>query len=329
HIEYMFAELTKVLEELGISFYGESIEEYGEGLNSKVYIANSSVGKLIIHIVNCTSEHDLQKIDKKIRLVGAKLQEQNAIPTAQIITAGRLAEGQVFLAQKFIDGTPLGKRDIVKGKIIDTYNVKKPEKYIVQWAQVILKIHSIKCERFGYIDVNIDANSEPLTGKYHSWFEYLETEAKRWLETLRTAEHLGEKYITNHQFGQFKLAINSLLQKNELLFDIKQGSLLHWDIVNPSNVLIKRGKISGIIDFEWCAIGDPLWDLVFSESRLQAKYSELSGIDTETIRKKLLLYHPLWFLWGTNTHLHRPEILNVCLNEFITGMEKARNAGMF
>jgi len=156
----------------------------------------------------------------------------------------------------------------------------------------------------------------------------LRIETNRWLENLAIAKYKKVKYITTKEYKEYKQALNDLFEQNKYLMKIKRGSLIHWDINNPGNVLINKGKISGIIDFEWSIIGDPIWDLVLSNEDLQDKYSKTTNMNIKHIKRKLLLYRPLWFLWGTNTHLHRPHILNICLSEFTTGLDKLRKEKM-
>jgi len=294
----MFEEVIESLANLSILLKESDFIELGAGLNSVVYLANSSNGKLVIHVVDCTVEHEYQQIDKKILKVHAKLEEYPEIPAPKIITSGRLSDGKVFFVHEYLEGIPLGKRSIIDEKIVDMYNMGNPSDYLIQLTDLLLKIHLIKCKGFGYIDVN----KKDLTGRYNTWIDWLKTESTRWLEDLAEAEHEGKEFISEKQYEEYKQALKELFEKNEEFMEVEQGVLVHWDMNNPGNVLIEKGIITGIIDFEWSIIGDPMWDFVLSGEELQKEYSKKTNISLEHIKKMMLLYHPLWFLWGTNTH---------------------------
>ena len=316
----MLEEIRSSLSAVDISVH--DIQEFSSGLNSKVYLADSSKGNLTIHIVDCNIEHDYQQLDKKIILVYDELENHPDIPTAPIIAAGKLDDGGVFFVNLFLEGDQFGRREIKDMKVIDSYDVQDPEDLLKQLAKLMIRQHAIKGQGFGYIDTN----KNHICGRYDTWLDYLSTESGRWLGNLAVPSE--EPYISPEEYEQYKSDLRSLFEKQKGLLALTQASLLHWDINNPTNILIKDRNISGIIDYEWAILGDPLWDLVLSEDLVQEEYSRMTKTPLNLIRKKLLIYHPLWFLWGTNTHFPRPYILKTCLKEFTEGLDKLRDAGM-
>ena len=99
---------------------------------------------------------------------------------------------------------------------------------------------------------------------------------------------------------------------------------VHGDLL-PGNILIKDGRLSGIIDFSCVGLGDPACDLIVAWNLLNAKnrmlFRELLRVDDDTWRRgqawalsQSLLILP--YYRDTNPHL--VEIANYTLGEIFS-----------
>jgi len=83
--------------------------------------------------------------------------------------------------------------------------------------------------------------------------------------------------------------------------DWRESCFVHGDIVNPSNILVENGEITGILDFEWALVGDPAWEFAFTDMPIE-KYIEITGENETKFRERIKLCRFFWLLWGTNVH---------------------------
>ncbi|CAM3178704.1 phosphotransferase [Paenibacillus lupini] len=84
-----------------------------------------------------------------------------------------------------------------------------------------------------------------------------------------------------------------LARVSGLLTDVKEASLVHWDLWD-GNIFVKDGAISGLIDFERAFWGDPLCEYYFG--RLTQEWSNafyagygINGL-TEAEQRRRVLY---------------------------------------
>lgn len=84
-----------------------------------------------------------------------------------------------------------------------------------------------------------------------------------------------------------------IARSSELLTEVKEASLVHWDLWD-GNIFVKDGGISGLIDFERAFWGDPLCEFYFgrltqaSSKAFYAGYG-INGL-TEAERRRRVLY---------------------------------------
>ncbi len=279
------------------------IEIESKGLMSKVFRTDSNLGRLIIHLSSPTKEQKKQQVYKKIFYLSRVLKQKKFIPSAKVYLTGKI-KGKIFLVQEYLKGEPLGDRVIKNGKIINCYLLKGKENYLKLLEEMIARLHIIKLPGYGFLKIE----HGKIGGSYHSWIEFLKQSSRDWLMNL-------SKYKT------YQIRLNNFFEKyqSELNF-LEPGSLIHGDMINPGNVLIKNGEISGIIDFEWAAVGDPAWEFAFCEEPLNYYFAACKKFKIKVNQKKFLvkrkLYKTLWLLWGANVHAKGGIFKNILFKEF-------------
>ena len=176
------------------------------------------------------------------------------------------------LVPKGISASPdYSLQEIIDGVSLD----KVPQR---QWTSIIhgvgkqLEIvHNIKISGFGQIDVNTYREDRLLRGSNQSWLEFLQSifsyrfdEFKSKVEKEQSEGFIGSKLPLSRQkqlveVVQREKEIKSKLNK---LPEINQGSLLHGDL-HFEHILVRKNKLSGLIDFNKTLTGDPLYDIAY------------------------------------------------------------------
>lgn len=92
-------------------------------------------------------------------------------------------------------------------------------------------------------------------------------------------------------------------------------------MINPGNVLINEGKISGIIDFEWAAAGDPAWEFAYCSEPLDYYFDCLEEAGGKYVNRnefllKRRIYRVLWLLWGISVHAKGGIIKEILYKDF-------------
>lgn len=109
-------------------------------------------------------------------------------------------------------------------------------------------IHSFTFERFGKLR-SLDFNS---------WPDYFTDYVRRYEQSAQRYGLLDD--ATKHR-------LESVLERAQPLIDmVTRGVLVHSDF-HYENILHERGKLTGILDFEWALAGDPANDLMIAETR--------------------------------------------------------------
>ncbi len=128
----------------------------------------------------------------------------------------------------------------LEGKLLE----QVPE-YSGAAAEALARISSVEFKSAGIINVDGTISLFPFGGSKGFIAEKLEhAEVRAWL---------GEKVVD---------VLVAVFQKEAGRLDEldAQSRLVHGDF-NPTNILIHRGKISGILDWEFCHAGTPYMDI--------------------------------------------------------------------
>ena len=278
------------------------------GFMSKVFGAQTGRGPAIIHLVQTPVEEQLyQNVPQKIDTISRLLQHIPEVP--KIYATGELPKGGYFLVQELKSGTPLGKRSYRDHVFTDEFLVDDPNVYLPELQEILLLVHSVTSDKFGYIDFS---KKIPIAIQ-DSWTDFLSVNLERNLQTLSASEKAhGISYFDSISIDETLNRALSIIDAHEELFKIDRAHLIHGDICNYSNVLISDTTIEGIVDFEWSLFGHPAWEFVFTKSPPLDTYIPKAiekGIISPDLdfHRSIELHNIFWCAWGAAVHAGDPE----------------------
>ena len=274
------------LEKRGITLDRSSVALCAtQGFNSRVYSAHSNMGEVIVHITKPIEEQIRQRVWEKMEGVSFILLKNKELPVAKIIHSERRDDGTFLLVQQKLLGDPFGKRVLLDGDFVDEWG--GPSLSVSTQIETILAtLHSVSVPGFG----PIVKEGKSAKGKYESWGDFLDTEFPLWLASVATKET-----------PEFVTQLESYFATNRSSFIYDEGSLVHGDATNPSNILGSEGKVTGLIDFEWAISGDPAWEFVFNNTYPLDMYFKERSMSTDAqrvFRERISLYGPIWLTWA-------------------------------
>jgi aminoglycoside phosphotransferase (APT) family kinase protein len=178
-----------------------------------------------------------------------------------------------------------------------------PERYLRPLIDEMRKVHEVTAM------VGAGPVLEVERGSRHSWRDYLlqvltgQNPEFRWLEIARHPEIDGDL---------FSRALDAAVAQAQELDFPTTLNLLHGDL-NPYNVFVRGGEITGIIDWSYARYGDPLYD--FARLRMNPfvrgnpsamhEYRSLLNLSPDEARREafyyvvnLLEYVNWYFLYG-------------------------------
>jgi len=306
--------IQKKLSEINIQLDVSSLQKQKtKGFMSTIYSCSSNIGNLIIHLITPVAEQIRQKNYQKIYFVSKILEKYKEISTARVYCFGITPQKNYFTVQEFLPGKILGDRIIKKGTIINRY-FKNGKKLLKSLEEELARLHLIKLSGYGFLQVK----DNQIVGQYNSWREFLDKSSKKWLMNILKDEKDG---LFKKDYTETKKSIENFLEKyNKYLFYKNKGVLIHGDMINPGNVLVNKGKISGIIDFEWAAVGDPAWEFAYSSESLHYYFDFFKRrgkcINQDKFLLKRKLYRVFWLLWGINVHARGGVIKKILYKDF-------------
>lgn len=220
-----------------------SIVDSSKGRDHTVFIIDSKKGKFVIRFAK-EDFHTLKSHDYAL-----KKWHKLGIPVPKI-----LALGKDYDIETFIDGESIKKKEL-------------SDDIIVELANIIKKMHSLKTKKYSYIDIK-------GVGCKDSWEIFQRDFLRDKLLRIR-------KLMTSKEFA----ILTDFLEKN-IVRDFNSPRLLHKDL-NPDNILIHKGKISGIIDASDAISGDPLFDIaiLYLKIREQDFYKFMKAYGTKDIKR--------------------------------------------
>ena len=195
------------------------------------------------------------------------------VPVPEIIRIENDAKyiGYRFIIMTFVEGDPL--EEIWKKITVD-----ERTQIIVDFANIVRNLHSLKFDMFG----DIEEYSCPR--RFYSMKSLLKANTRRYARMLGASKLLPIKLVTLTQ--NF---IENNLDKTKFL---AEPYLVHSDL-HPKNVIVIKQdtwKINAILDFEWSYAADPIIDLFDIEKDWMLD-SDLVKVffDTYSLNKKLNL----------------------------------------
>lgn len=268
----MQKQLIKKLVKSKLGLNVKTITDMKKGYNGKIYLIKTNKKALIL------------KFQKKNyhRLIGEVqiLEEFNRlrIPAPKVLITDFRHH---FIIEEKIDGVTL------KDAKLST----KQRRYILKAIGVYLKkIHKVKTKGFGYFSKNLVGGSKTWNGYLHSGSDFIRLKNKGIIpnEFLLKIEKFYKR--------------NANLNNNILGFN--RPKLLHGD-VRFENIIVRNGKINGIIDAGEAISGDPTQDLasIYNEFKNQDKWYTPRLIEDFEIaygrinKKRLRLYLLNLLMW--------------------------------
>lgn len=134
-------------------------------------------------------------------------------------------------------------------KWLETHS-EDTQKLSYETGKTMAKFHQIEVEGFGSLD-NEKAKEGKLVGLHKNIASFVRASLEKNLEAL-----VNYKTITKEQSEK----INSLFSDKNPLLKCKKGIIVHNDFVDW-NLLTDGKTITGILDFDECAIADPIFDI--------------------------------------------------------------------
>ena len=198
-----------------------SIKDISKGVDQKVKIVSTDKGKFIFKFPK-RQVFNFREFFACKKLIGK-------IPVPKIILKRRS-----FIIESFLEGTDL-----------DEVKLSGREDKIIysQLGLFLKKIHTIKMKGFG--DVGFNGK-----GEFKTLREAVSPEIRNYLKRIKTSKLFSKEEVDK---------LENYLRKKDHLLDSKQSVLLHIDY-EESNIKVKNGKVSGILDFGDLASGPKALD---------------------------------------------------------------------
>ena len=129
-------------------------------------------------------------------------------------------------------------------------NPNDVDKIMIEAGKTLATLHTIKVPGFGPFD-NEEAKKGNLIGIHSSFAKSVRAGLESSINIL-----VDYKVITTEQSE----LLNELYNENSPLLECNQGVLIHKDYVDW-NLLTNGNQITGILDWDECAAGDPIADI--------------------------------------------------------------------
>lgn len=135
-----------------------------QGWMSAVFVVESNIGPLIIHVSSLVKEHQRNKVWEKFSGLADLIAVHPKIPAPPIHYAG-LLNNKFVLVQDFLDGFPAGKRILENNIIFDSWHLDRTE-IMQKVLKVLSAVHKIQFKKFGWPVLNENKlNGSHYTGR--------------------------------------------------------------------------------------------------------------------------------------------------------------------
>lgn len=201
-----------------------------EGCRTTNYIIKTKNEKYILKVF-FNKEQDYKKDIKLLNILKSEIPVQRIYRVDTDLEIGN----REYAIYEYIEGKTIGQC-LREGYFMD-------EKFVKEVARILAKIHSYKFNKVGFLDadLHIKEKLEPLS----LWYERAIGE--------RVRKRLGNDIVNK---------IKQVVKQNEKnLLDLdKDSRLVHGDF-QGTNILINKGRVCGILDWEFAMAGHPLEDI--------------------------------------------------------------------
>ncbi len=264
-----------------------TIQEFSQSFINPVY--NVTLNNSQEYILKINNPHWPNK--QKRELFAMELAKQKTsvpIPEVYVSSFDKLLIPFDYMIQEKLQGVEL--RETISSSIVS----EKELLNIIEKLGVYLgELHSIKFDFFGDF-TQVDTENSSLEGSKGDKFwnnQFLD-----WRSCFKAFCIDNLNWVDTSSFPEYRKKIVSKIDEfSEKVCNAESACFVHSDI-QPSNILIDKNKITGIIDFEWSFAGSASFEyalvlagLYFSSfpslehSKLFSSFSERS---TEAIKKR-------------------------------------------
>ena len=241
--------LKKKIEKIIKSNLEEKLINYSkidQSIINEVYDIKTNKKEYILRVANVW---DSGKFEREAWAYKKCKEEGLPVPTVYAVDmSGKIIPNSYIILER------------MPGKLAKEMIIKTGNKAIaVEAGKQLAKMHRIKLEGYGWI-----RNGK---GVYKNWKAYLDDRLYKELKDLYKNNHLSEnEYNKIIEFYQKKKPEN------------KKQRLIHCDY-HFKNLLSDGKKITAILDFELCCVGDPMMDfgVHFCYNYLKKKKQKLDG----------------------------------------------------
>jgi aminoglycoside phosphotransferase (APT) family kinase protein len=241
---------------------------------NEVYDIKTQDGRELIVRISHGSNSDFEQEQwaiKRCRQIG--------VPVPEILSLESLSVNEKplsILIERKISGESLN--------ILQNRSSKGLERIVNEAGKILAKIHIVSTKKFGKINKNGE-------GKYQTLADSIlkVRNIKKKLLGIAQKVDLKTKFITG--------AID-IIENNQRLYKETTPHLVHGDFT-PDHILVKAGRVVGILDFENCRSGDSVadfawWDFFWGKR-----------LPTDWLKKGYQKVGKLGQNYETKLHLHR------------------------
>ena len=191
-------------------------------------------------------------------------------------------------------------------------------------------LNSIRLGRFGLLSIAKFRKTGRIVGSYGSWKAFLVRPLRKRItevrEKIEKEDFKGTKLSKKRQADILKVLSKTdrVWQKVEDTdLNIGEGKLIHHDI-HFGHILVNKGKLSGIIDFNHASVGDPLFDIAYFSVMPRGELYKflLKESDINFNKERFNLYRLLISVRKIHTRLVRynylneyPKVIDIALKE--------------
>ncbi len=242
--KYKLADITKTVEEIALAEFKKK--------PSKVVSFGSSGNHYAYYIQYPNKDYFFRSDDGKI---------DDDYMDAEKIAIGLATKVGVPAPKIYATDTSLKKFPVryqvmekIKGEPMKVFYNDKTldrQKTSIQLGKILSKLHSVKMEKFGFLNTQKIRSSGYIEGLDQSNEDYFNKRLPDHLEFLVKTE-----FLTSNESAD----IQKLIDKNRGLLKIEEGRLVHKDIAFWNMVGTPK-KINAIVDWDDVISGDPIDDL--------------------------------------------------------------------
>ncbi len=264
----------------------KSIRDVSRGFENKVFVVKTNKDISVIRIPKAGKPPFAGKHQALREYWASKAWGKLGIPVPKVMIfdESRKLANFDYVIETYIPGKNLNQVKLTK---------KQTKAIMRKLGKLLKKMHKVKTKKYGLL-------VSKRTGEHDTCADLMKSWIKGALKNLRK-----NKLLPNKTLQQTK----KYFKDRADILDFHSPKLLHNDL-GRSNIRIKTGKISGIIDFGDAFSGDPIYDVARTYQRLyRLSYLDEFLKSYGKINKRkfnyYLLYHACWELNWAYEHKNK------------------------